>query len=149
MTPLTPARNESLKRLAALVIQRRTALGWTKEKAAEAAGVAYMTYDRVENGKGVQARTYGRIETALDVRPGGCAAVLNGADSLTLTDGTELLVGAKISQLDTDRLDGAIRDAVTSAAILTKPELTGGELQKLGDALVEELQRRGILPGGP
>lgn len=134
------------QRLARLVTQRRAALGWSKEKAADEAGVAHMTYRRIEGGYRVQARSYAKIEVAFDFKPGSCQAVLDGADSITLTDGTELIEGANIFRPSTADLGAAAREAVRVAATLTTPEMTLAKAQELSERAVEEMQKRGLLP---
>jgi hypothetical protein len=63
-----------------------------------------------------------------------------------LEDGTELIEGGQISRLDPEVLTDGIPDAVTRSAMLVAPELTGRQIQELGEQVVEELRRRGIVP---
>jgi DNA-binding XRE family transcriptional regulator len=135
-----------LQRLAALVAQRRAQLGLTKEDAAKACGIAYMTYWKIEDAQRVRATTYAKLEVAFGLRAGSCKAVLDGADSITLDDGTELIEGGQIKRLDLDTLREVIPDAVTRSAMLVAPELTGRQIQELGERVVEDLRRRGRLP---
>lgn len=135
-----------LQRLAALVAQRRAQLGLTKEDAAKACGIAYMTYWKIEDAQRVRATTYAKLEVAFGMRAGSCKAVLDGADSITLDDGTELIEGGQIKRLDLDTLREVIPDAVTRSAMLVAPELTGRQIQELGEQVVEDLRRRGRLP---
>jgi|SRR5690606_1135068 len=135
-----------LQRLAALVAQRRAQLGLTKEDAAKACGIAYMTYWKIEDAQRVRATTYAKLEVAFGMRAGSCKAVLDGADSITLDDGTELIEGGQIKRLDLDTLREVIPDAVTRSAMLVAPELTGRQIQELGERVVEDLRRRGRLP---
>jgi DNA-binding XRE family transcriptional regulator len=136
-----------LQRLAALVAQRRAQLGLTKEDAAKACGIAYMTYWKIEDAQRVRATTYAKLEVGFGLRAGSCKAVLDGsADSITLDDGTELIEGGQIKRLDLDTLREVIPDAVTRSAMLVAPELTGRQIQELGERVVEDLRRRGRLP---
>jgi DNA-binding XRE family transcriptional regulator len=135
-----------LQRLAALVAQRRAQLGLTKEDAAKACGIAYMTYWKIEDAQRVRATTYAKLEVGFGMRAGSCKAVLDGADSITLDDGTELIEGGQIKRLDLDTLREVIPDAVTRSAMLVAPELTGRQIQELGERVVEDLRRRGRLP---
>lgn len=140
---------QRLQQLAALVEQRRVALRWSKEAAAAAADLAYMTYDRVEAGKRVQAGTYAKVEKALGFAPGSCRAVLGGADAVALADGGELMVGARITRDPLEGVEDAIRQAVTNATIATTPELTAAEIGKLSARVLEELRRQGVLKPPP
>jgi transcriptional regulator with XRE-family HTH domain len=134
------------QRLAALITQRRAALGWSKETSADKAGISYTTYTRVEEGQNVQAMSYAKIEAAFALVPGSCRAVLDGAHSITLTDGTELLLGSKITPLTPDMLEAEVQQAVTNAAIGTLPETTGEKIREISDQVIEHLRKRGILP---
>lgn len=135
-----------LQRLADLIIQRRVALGWSKEKAAEQAEVSYTTYTRVEQAMNVQAGSLAKIEGALGVAPGAARAVVRGAMSLKLADGSELLAGSKVTPVPPDWLEEEVQRAVTDAAIGTIPEATGEKIRELNAAVIERLRRRGVLP---
>lgn len=135
-----------LQRLADLIAQRRAALGWSKEKAAEKAGISYTTYTRVEEAQNVQAMSLAKIEGALGVAPGAARAVVRGAMSLKLADGGELLAGSKITAVQPEWLEEEVQRAVTDAAIGTIPEATGEKIQELNAKVIEMLRRRGVLP---
>lgn len=139
----TPA----IKRLAALVTQCRAARGWSKEKAAAEAGLSYTTYTRVEEGERVQATSYMKLERGLGIAPGACRAVLDGAELLTLADGSELFSDVRRTPFAIDSVADGVKGGVASAAILTTPGLTGHEINALGEQVVEELRKRGIIPG--
>ncbi|MFG3510194.1 hypothetical protein ACGF5F_32380 [Streptomyces sp. NPDC047821] len=131
--------------LGALVKQRRTSLHLGKDEAAKACGVAPMTYRAVEEGRNVRDTTYAKIEARFGFTPGSCQAVLDGADSIKLDDGTELFEGAQ-ARPTLDGLADELKSAITSAASLTAPDLTLKQTQDMTDLVVEELRRRGILP---
>ena len=142
-----------LHKLAALVTQRRVALGYpSKEAAAEACGISHTTYRKIEGGRDmapqrVRSTTYAKLDLGFKFRPGSCEAVVAGeADSITLEDGTELIEGAQIAHFDAGALSDGIPDAVTKSAMLVAPELTGHQIQAMGERVMEELRRRGLLP---
>ena len=136
-----------LQLLAALVRQRRVALGYSnKEKAAEACGLSHMPYRHVEAGRPVSDLTYTKIENGFEFLPGSCQAVLGGADSIKLLDGTELIHGAKINRLSFAEASEEVRQVINDAASVTAPELTLRQTQEMTQRVVKELQRRGILP---
>lgn len=142
-----------LQNLAILVAQRRASLGFSsKEAAADACGIAHMTYRKIEGTKGVLPQrvtpaTYKKVEAAFGIRHGDCVAVADGrADSITLEDGTELVDGAKIVQLDAEALQDGMPDAVSRSAMVVAPELTGRQIKEMSDRIVEDLRRRGLLP---
>jgi transcriptional regulator with XRE-family HTH domain len=149
MATTTDETTRQLNLLAALVRQRRLALGLSsQDKAAEVCGLSHMTYRHVENGRTVSASTYAKIETRFGILAGSCQAVANGADSLKLEDGSELFADAQ-SRPAMDGLADELKSAITSAASLTAPELTLRQTQEMTDKVVEELRRRGYLPKKP
>ncbi len=107
-----------------------------------------MTYRKVEGGEPVTDTTYGKVEVGFGMRPGSCRAVLDGADSIFLEDGTELIEGGQITHFDPRRLEDGLRQAFTRSAGLTVPGLTLGEVEAMHRELVRELQEQGILPKG-
>ncbi|MGC5534309.1 hypothetical protein [Streptomyces sp. SR-10] len=141
-----------LELLAKLVRQRRTSLRLSADDAASRCRVAPMTYRKVEGDKNHQgvgpasATTYAKIETGLDFRPGSCQAVLDGADSITLTDGTEIISGAQITHPTPEQVEEGVKQAMSKVAGLYAPELTHGQTEAMSDDFVKELQKRGILP---
>lgn len=138
-----------LQRLAALVAQRRAQLGLTKEDAAKACDIAYMTYWKIEDGQPVRTSTYSKLEVGFGMRAGSCRAVVDGtSDSVTLEDGRELIEGGQIQRVDADALNEGIPDAVARNAMLVAPELTGRQIKELGERVMEDLRRRGLLPNG-
>ncbi|MFC7983872.1 hypothetical protein [Streptomyces sp. NPDC057336] len=149
MAPPSDQTARHLQKLAALVTQRRAQLRLSQEKAAKVCGgLAYMTYRKVEEGLPVRPSTYAKVEIGFGMRAGSCKAVIDGADSITLEDGTELIEGGRITPLDPETLEEGLRDAITKGATLTAPNLTLGEVQAINERVVEELRKRGILPSG-
>lgn len=142
-----PGRHDSARqRLAALVEQRRVALGWSKEKAAAACdGLAYMTYDRVENGEGVQARTLARIEKGLGFAPGAFRAVLEGAKSVVLEDGTEIHVVEIAAAIPPRDVEERVRSAMHNAMV-TGTDLDADKIRGATERAIQELRKSGVLP---
>jgi transcriptional regulator with XRE-family HTH domain len=148
MATTTDETTRQLRLLAALVRQRRVALGFSsQDKAAEACGLSHMTYRHVESGRSVSDSTYAKVESRFGFLAGSCRAVVDGADSIKLEDGAELFAGA-ISRPAMDGLADDLKSAITSAASLTAPELTLRQAQEMTEKVVEELRRRGYLPKG-
>jgi hypothetical protein len=149
MAALTDREARQLQLLAELVTQRRRALRFSsKDKAADACGLSHMPYRNVEAGRPASAATYAKIELAFEMKPGSLQAVLHGADSITLLDGTELIGGAQITRPSPEQLTDGARQAVNVAARMTVPGLTLGQTDELTEQVVKELQRRGIIPAG-
>ena len=146
-----PARH--LQKLAALVTQRRVALGYgSKEAAAEACGIAPMTYRKIEGTKGVPPQragdaTYAKVEVAFGIRAGACRAVAEGeADSITLEDGTELIEGGQIRDFaNSETLEEEMDRGFDKSAQLVAPHLTLSESQAIKEGMFEYLRERGIL----
>ncbi|WP_326806721.1 helix-turn-helix domain-containing protein [Streptomyces sp. NBC_01775] len=131
-----------LKRLADLVIQRRTQLGQTKVAVARTAGITITTYSQVEAGQSVRDSTYGKLEPALGWASGSCREVLRGDDPVLTAPGEN---GAIVSPLTAEDLQGAVEQAVQNAAIATT-DLPASEIRKVKQRVIEELRRAGKLP---
>jgi hypothetical protein len=108
MAPPIDAAAKPRRHLAALVTQRRLVLGWTKGRARQEAGIAPMTYDKVERGDSVKPETYGAVEAAFGIVPGSCLAVLQGATTLSLVDGG--VVTVETAEPSEDAELGLVRD---------------------------------------
>ncbi|NUO43709.1 MAG: hypothetical protein HOV82_16930 [Streptomyces sp.] len=142
-----------LQKLAALVTQRRVALGIrSKEAAADACGLSHMTYRKVEGTRGVAPQrvsdaTYAKIEVGLQIRAGACRAVAEGeADSIVLEDGTELIEGGQIrNAANSGRLEEEVDRAFDKSAQLTAPHLTLSEAKAMKEEMFRELRERGVL----
>lgn len=141
-----------LRKLAALVTQRRIALGIrSKLKAARHCGIADFTYRKVENGERVSESTYAQVDVGFGFRPGSCLAVAEGrVDSILLDNGTELIEGGQIREFtneftDPRRLEEEVDRAFDKSAQLTAPHLTLSEAKAMKDEMLRELRERGIL----
>jgi hypothetical protein len=139
-----------LQKLAALVTQRRVALGYgSKEAAATACGVSHMTYRKVEGTKGtppqrVNDATYAKLDAGFGFRANSCKAVADGAaDSITLEDGTELIEGGQIR--DFASLEDEIDRAYDKSAQLVAPHLTLSEAKAIKEEMFRQLRERGTL----
>ncbi|MFF7901227.1 hypothetical protein ACFZCV_20880 [Streptomyces sp. NPDC007920] len=128
-------------RLARLVIQHRTKLGWHKVQAADASGLTITTYMRVEKGQSVRDITYAKIERAFGWAPGACMAVIEGATELQQAG--EEVEGVRIAPA-VQTADG-VRQAVQHAVIATLPDTPAGKMAKLSEGVLEELRKRGIV----
>lgn len=140
----TPTDQQTL--LGVLVRQRRVALGYTQAQGSKACDLSGQTYWNVEHGRPASATTYAKVEHGYGMRAGSCQAVLEGADSITLDDGTELIHGGQIQRVKKGRLAEDIRAAVNSAARLTAPDMTHRQTEAMTDKVMEELRRLGTLP---
>jgi len=142
-----------LQKLAALITQRRVALGIpSKEAAAEACGISHMTYRKIEGTRGVAPQrvsdqTYAKVEVGFQIRAGACRAVAAGeADSIILEDGTELIEGGQIRDVaNSDHLEEEMDRAFDKSAQLTMPHLTMSEARAMKEELFRELRERGVL----
>ncbi|MFF5703470.1 helix-turn-helix transcriptional regulator [Streptomyces sp. NPDC012794] len=143
-TTETPANRLTL--LGALVRQRRVELGLTQQQGAKTCGLSNQTYWNVESGVQVRDTTYAKVERGFTMRAGSCRAVIQGADFITLTDGTELIAGAQIQRPSLERQAEDVRAAVNTAARLVVPGITLGQADAMTEKVLEELQKRGILP---
>lgn len=140
----TPTDQQKL--LGALVRQRRVALGYTQAEAAKACDLSGQTYWNVEHGRPVSSTTYTKVEVGFTLRAGSCVAVLKGADSVITLDGIELTDEGQIMRPSLERQTEDVRAAVDIAARLTVPGITLEQADAMTHALVEQLQKRGILP---
>lgn len=136
--------DRDLDRLATAVRTRRTELRLGIEPAAKLAGISKDTWKRVEAGLKVRDTTYTAIDRALQWAPGGCDAVREGGDAIPSEQpaGEE---GYKISRIPKRELERVVGDAVQSAALATKGDLTGAEILELNRRVLEELRDRGVL----
>lgn len=145
MTAPTGQPNPARQRLAALVQQRRVALGWSKEKAAAACdGLAYMTYDRVESGESVHARTLARVEKGLGFTSGAFKSVLDGAKSVILQDGTEVQV-YEIAAVPPEDVEERFRSAMHNSMVMGTG-LDADKIREVAELAIRELRKGGVLP---
>lgn len=147
MAPLSDNHGDHLRKLAALVMQRRVQLDLTKQAAAKACRVAYQTYWNIEAGQGASGSTYAKIDVAFGLRAGSCQAVADGlSDSITLEDGTELIEGGQIRDFaDRGQLAEAIDRAFMRSAQLTAPDLTLSQAKAIKDEMFRQLRSDGVL----
>ncbi|MFE2712327.1 hypothetical protein ACFXKI_10120 [Streptomyces mirabilis] len=148
MAPTSDDTARHLQKLAALVTQRRVALGLrSKEAGATACGIAPMTYRKIEGGSsGVSDTTYAKVEIGYGFRPGSCKAVLEGADSIFLEDGTELIEAGQIRDFaNSEALEEEMDRAFDKSAQLVAPNLTLSESRAIKEGMFEYLRERGIL----
>lgn len=135
---------DDLERLAKLVRERRLELELGIEPAAKLAGISKDTWKRVENSRPVRATTYSAMDRALQWATGSCQRIIAGEDpvpSTAFSGDPE----ARISRIPKADLERAVGDAVTSAAIATKGNLTASEILELNARVLEELRDRGLL----
>ncbi|MGY0062750.1 hypothetical protein ACWY4P_40495 [Streptomyces sp. LZ34] len=132
----------ALKRLAALVTQRRVDLGMHKIDVAKTADITINTYNKIEAGQPVRVLTYAKIEPVLAWAPGTCRDILDGAASPTLVEKAPI-PGVIFSSLPPDSFEdmtGAVQDAVIAVA----DQLTAAEIKEIARLAVEKYrQRRG------
>lgn len=153
MAQTTDNTARHLRKLAALVTQRRVAMGLrSKEAGAKKCDIAPMTYRKVEAGERVTDTIYAKLELGFGFRPGSCKAVLEGADSIALEDGTELIEGGQITQhqVDVAGLSEEMRREFIDVATVTSPGISLGEADAMSREAVERavkiMRERGILP---
>jgi hypothetical protein len=136
-----------LRKLAVLVMQRRVALGITdKRVAAKRCVLSVTTYSKVEKGEPVTDTSYAKLEAGFGMLSGSCRAVLEGADSITLQDGRQLIDSAQIVRFDPGKLKAELRQAVTRSAGVVAPNLTLGQVDAMYEGLIKQLQEQGVFP---
>ena len=133
-----------LERLGRAVAVRRTALKLGVETAARAAGMSKDTWKRVERGLPVRDTSYSSVERALHWAPGGCMRVADGGEPI-ISEPSDADPDVRITEIPAEELERAVGDAVRSAVIATRGDLTGDEILKLNQKVLEELRLRGIL----
>ena len=136
--------DRDLDRLATAVRTRRTELRLGIEPAAKLAGISKDTWKRVEAGLKVRDTTYAAIDRALQWALGGCVAILEGGEAVP----TEEAAGddtVRLSRIPKRELERIMGDAVQSAALATKGDLTGTQILELNQRVMEQLRERGIL----
>lgn len=150
MAPTSGDDSRHLQRLAALVRQRRVALGFTsKEEAADACGISHTTYRKVEGTESagpqrVNKSTYAKVDAGLGFEADACLSVADGlADSIRLKDGTELIEGGVIR--DFVSLEDEIDRAFDRSAQLTNPDLTMSTARAHKEEMIRMLKERGVI----
>jgi hypothetical protein len=133
-----------LGRLAKLVYERRVHLGLGVEPAAKLAGMSKDTWKKVEAGKAVRETSYASVERALQWAPHSCLRILEGHEpviaetSLAAPDGT-------IAVIPKEELERHVGDAINSAALGVKGDLTAEQILALNERVLTELRKRGVL----
>jgi hypothetical protein len=135
--------DRAYERLAEIVRDRRTGLGLTITAAAHAAGLSKDTFKRVENGETVRENSYMNVDDALRWQVGSCRAVLAGGDPQRLEDAAPEPEPEPITTTKIDPED--LGQALVSAMVATKGDLTAAEISTINDKVIDELKRRGIL----
>ncbi|MFE4867634.1 hypothetical protein [Streptomyces sp. NPDC056682] len=136
--------DHDLARLATYVSKRRTELKLGVEPAAKLAGISKDTWKRVEAGQKVWDSKYAGVEEALSWAPGSCQDVMAGGEPLISTV-SEADQRTRITAIPKAELERVFGDAVTSAAIATRGDLSGAEVRELNRRVMEELRQRGVL----
>ncbi|MFF9758617.1 hypothetical protein ACF1G4_03450 [Streptomyces caelestis] len=142
---MTTTDQDGRSRLARLVIQHRTAKGWHKAQAADAAKLTITTYMRVEKGQSVRDVTYTKIERGFGLAPGACMAVIEGATT-ELQEAGEEVAGVRIAPMAGAASD--VRQAVQDVVIATLPDVSAKKMAELSEGVLAELRKRGIVPSG-
>ncbi|WP_370094535.1 helix-turn-helix domain-containing protein [Streptacidiphilus sp. MAP12-20] len=136
---------EDLKRLGRLVTSRRAQLGISKDEAARRAGMSNVTWKRIQDGLPVRDTSYAKVDAVLHWPPGTSLAIANGSTDDPLA--SEVTGDVRITRLPD--AEDSLRTAVQDAVITTAPDLTGTQIRAIGDRVIEELRRRGVLPDDP
>ncbi|MEV5944487.1 hypothetical protein [Streptomyces sp. NPDC051994] len=134
-----------LARLATYVSKRRTELKLGVEPAAKLAGISKDTWKRVEAGQKVWDSKYAGIEEALAWAFGSCQDVMAGGEPLISAAVSESDRRTRITPIPKAELERVFGDAVTTAAIATRGDLSSEEVRELNRRVMEELRQRGVL----
>jgi transcriptional regulator with XRE-family HTH domain len=138
-----PRNAEDLRRLGGAVTTRRTQLKLSKDECARRASMSNTTWTRVEDGLGVRDTTYSRVDDVLGWPTKTCEQILDDPDFHPFP--SEKAAGARYSNPPVD--EAALRQAIQNATIATVPDLTGAQIMALQERAIEELRKRGKLPG--
>jgi hypothetical protein len=133
-----------LERLARLVQERRLELRLGIEPAAKLADMSKDTWKRVEAAQNVRATSYTSIEHALQWAPGSCRRILQGEEPV-IAEASSLGSAAAIAVIPKEELQRHVGDAVNSAALGIKSDLTAEQILALNERVLEELHKRGVV----
>jgi hypothetical protein len=133
-----------LGRLAALVRERRLHLGLGIEPAAKLAGMSKDTWKKVEAAQNVRATSYTGIERALQWAPGSCQRIIEGGDAVVVEASPDALDNT-IAVIPKAELKRQVGDAVNSAVIGIKGDMTADEILELNERVLRELSERGVI----
>ncbi|MFZ3473162.1 helix-turn-helix domain-containing protein [Streptomyces sp. 4.24] len=139
--------DRDLERLATAVRKRRTELGLGIEPAAKLAGISKDTWKRVEPRAGAHAQevrdtSYAAIDRALQWAPGSCFDVLAGRGPTLSEPAGE--PGVRATHFSKEQLE-TVGDAVQSATLGWRGDLTSTEVLELNERVLQELRRRGAV----
>jgi len=136
---------KDLGRLAQLVRERRLELKLGIEPAARLAGMSKDTWKKVEAARSdVRATSYTGIERALQWAPGSCSRVLDGGEPV-ISEASPAAADGGIAVIPKEDLKRQVGDAVNSAAIGFKGDLTADEILDLNQRVLDELHKRGVV----
>jgi hypothetical protein len=133
-----------LKRLAKLVYERRVHLGLGVEPAAKLAGMSKDTWKKVEAGKVVRVTSYSGIERALRWAPRSCLRILEGHDPV-VAEASPVAPDETIAVIPKEELERQVGDALNSAVLGMKSDLTAEQILALNERVLVELRKRGVL----
>lgn len=136
MTAITDA---DLERLSKLVVARRLELAMPITHAAATAVMSKDTWKRVEVGMPIRTAKYSDVDRTLQWAPGSSVAILEGGEPTPAEGAGE--AKTVITRLDPEDFD----QAFVSAMVATKGDMTAAEIREIGDRVLAELKRRGIL----
>lgn len=137
-----------LDRLARVAKARRLELGLARNKTAAEIGISKDTWKRVEQGQPVREMNYAKIDAALGWAVGSCLLVAEGGHPVP-SEPSDDLEGARISTV-VEPLGPDAGEEVARAvqvASLGTTDLSAEEIRELSDRVVEDLRKRGIIPG--
>ena len=137
--------SRDLDRLAKRVHAHRLELYPSRKAAADAAGISKDTWKKVEVGIPVQDVKYAQIERVLGWGPRSCVAIAEGGEPV-LTD--ESALSSPVATPSAPLTADAVREAVLEAARAKMPNAPIGDIDALGDELVEVLRRTGQVSNG-
>ena len=141
---MTSPASPGHERLAELVQKRRMELGLGVEPAAKLAGISKDTWKRVEAGLKVWDSKYAGVETALQWATGSCLRALRGDDPI-VSEPLEAVPDISVAVVPESELKRRVGDAVQSAVIATRGDMTGDEILALNERIFEELLKRGVI----
>lgn len=133
-----------LERLAKLVRERRLHLGLGIEPAAKLAGMSKDTWKKVEAAQTVRATSYTSIERALRWATGSCERIAASQEPIAL-EASPTTHTEKIAVIPKDELKRQVGDAVNSAALGVRGDLTAEQILDLNERVLDELRKRGVI----
>jgi hypothetical protein len=98
----------------------------------------------VEAAQNVRATSYTNIERALQWAPGSCLRILDGHDPV-IVETSAVSVSETIAIIPKEELERQVGDAVNSAALGVRGDLTADQILDLNERVLDELRKRGVL----